>query len=385
MKIMLFCWAQEIPNELLHVAKYLSEFEHQFILTPLIRFKDKRTYAEALSKLTENSENFTVAPVYLKSPNSNFSNVLNPNVLIRDFLSIRKVIKQTKPDVIVCFYLLHAYPLAMLKKLSDFSLCPVAMGSDVNLDNSFLQKLAKNFIYRNSDLIFARSWTLKDKIVEEHNCSVIVNPSSIDTSFFKPLGSKTKLREKWGINPKTHVILSVCRLDKNKGVAVLLKSIDLLEDKDIKLLVVGNGDERKTLEELSSTLGLENKVIFLGLRNKLELLELYNLADVFVLASYSEGLPRVLLEAMACGCVPIASDVGSVNAVVVNDYNGFTIIAGQDVGLSEKLKKTLSMSQEQLELMQKRARQTVVEDFDSEEIWKLMIEKISMTIDKKEI
>ena len=93
-------------------------------------------------------------------------------------------------------------------------------------------------------------------------------------------------------------------------------------------MVVGEGEERKTLEELSYALGLQQQVTFMGLRSKIELLELYNIADLFVLSSYSEGLPRVLLEAMACGCISVATDVGSVNAVVVNGRNGFTIEPG---------------------------------------------------------
>jgi glycosyltransferase involved in cell wall biosynthesis len=377
MKIMLFCWAQEITNEILHAANYFSEFEHQFILTPLIRFKDKSTYAQALTELSETSQNILVAPIYLKSPNSNFSNLLNPNTLMRDFLSIRKVVKRSKPDVVICFYILHDYPLAFLKKLSGFSLCTVAMGSDVNLDNGFLQKLAKNFVYRNSDLIFARSWKLKDVIEEEHNRSVIVSPSSTDTSFFKPLNSKTKLKEKWSINVNAQVILTVCRLDKNKGVDVLLKSLGTAKKDNLKVLVVGDGEERKALEELSSALDLREQVVFMGLRSKMELLELYNLSDLFVLTSYSEGLPRVLLEAMACGCVPVVTDVGSVNAAVINGGNGFIVEPGNYLQLAEKVEKVLEMPEQQLRLMQTRARQKVIDNFDSKKIWQSMIDSIT--------
>ena len=76
------------------------------------------------------------------------------------------------------------------------------MGSDVNLDNSILQKFAKQLVYRNSTLIFARSWKLRDKIREVHDHNVIVNPSSTDTSFFKPLNQKAELRAKWRISPE---------------------------------------------------------------------------------------------------------------------------------------------------------------------------------------
>jgi len=380
MRIMFFCWAQEIQNEFLHVAKYLSRFEQDFILTPLIRFKDKIYYDRPIAQLSGISEKLIVSPIYLKSPNSSFSNLLNPNIFFSDFLSITKAIRQAKPDVIVCFYISHAYPLTLLKKFSKFSLCIVAMGSDVNLENSFLQKKARKFVFMNSNLIFARSWELKDKIEGAHKCQVVVSPSSTDTSFFKPLDHKAKLREKWHIDLKTQVVLTVCRLDKNKGVDVLLRALQQLRNQEIKVLIVGDGTERKTLETMVTTLDLQNKVVFLGHRSKMELLELYNLSDIFTLTSYAEGLPRVLIEAMACGCIPIATDVGSVSALIANGHNGFTLTPGDYIGLSDKIEKILAMSGEERKQIQTMARYTIVENFDSKKIWEDMVETIKTSV-----
>ena len=83
---------------------------------------------------------------------------------------------------------------------------------------------------------------------------------------------------------------------------------------------------------------------------------------------------------MACGCIPIATNVGSVSTVVMNNYNGFITKAGQDSILAEKVKGVFSMSTEQSELMRTRARQTVVQNFDSQEIWKLLIDEASGTV-----
>ncbi len=380
MKIMFFCWAQEIQNEFLHATKYLSRFEQNFVLAPIIRIKDKTHYQEAITQLSEVSKNITVSPIYLKSPNSNFTNLLKPNIFISDFLSIVKAIRKSNPEVIVCFYISHAYPLALLKKLSNFALCTVAMGSDVNLENSFLQKEARKFIYRNCDLIFARSWKLKEKIEEEHLCKVIVSPSSTDTTFFRPLNYKIMLRDKWHISQDKQVILTVCRLDRNKAVDVLLKALQRLKENNVEVLIVGDGTERKNLEELTVSLKLQNKVTFLGLKNRRELLELYNLSDIFTLTSYSEGLPRVLIEAMACGCIPIVTNVGSISALTVDGYNGFTLPPGNYTALSEKIKNVLDLPDEEREKIQTKARQSVVEKFDGEKIWSLMVETIKASI-----
>lgn len=377
---MFFCWAQELQNEFLYSAKYLLKLQQTFILTPIIRFKDKKRYDETLSHLTRIGENIIVKPIYLKSPNSSFSNLFNPKILINDFLSIAKVVRQMKPEVVVCFYVSHAYPLVLLKRLSKFSLCTVAMGSDINLENGFLQKNVRKLIYRNCELIFARSGKLKDKIEEEHKCNVIVNPSSADSSFFKPLKYKTALREKWNIPSNIQLILTVCRLDKNKGVDILLKALPALKDYNIKVLIVGEGTEKKNLEKLTDKTGLQEKIIFMGLRDKQELLELYNLSDIFTLTSYSEGLPRVLIEAMACGCIPVATNVGSICNLVINGYNGFTLPPGNYSALSEKIKAVLSLPEIELKKMQTRARSSVVENFDSKKIWEHLVETIRTSI-----
>jgi glycosyltransferase involved in cell wall biosynthesis len=251
------------------------------------------------------------------------------------------------------------------------------MGSDVNLDTSFLQKIARKVAYESSDLIFARSWKLKDRIEEEHKCAVIVNPSSTDISFFRPLDAKAELRKKWGINETDHVVLTVCRLDKNKAVDILLKAIHLADQENLRLLVVGNGVEREALKEQAASLGISSKVAFLGPRNRDELLELYNLSDLFALASYAEGLPRVVIEAMACGCIPVATSVGSVPAVVKNGFNGFLVAPGNYEELAGKIMEATAYPAEKIALMQRRACSTVADEFDSRKTTKQMIDSIN--------
>jgi len=377
MKTMLFCYVQEMKVELSNWAMYLAQLPQDFIIAPLIRLKDKMSCKEAISQLSKTSKNISVDPIYLKSPDSRFRNILNLKMLLSDFNSLFKVIKRSKPDVVVCFYVLHAYPLVVLKKIFKFSLCVVAMGSDVNLENSLLHKVAKTFIYNNCELIFAVSWKLKEKIEKEHDCNVIVVPGSTDPSFYRPLNSKITLRRKWGMKLRSRLILTVCRLDKNKGVDVLIKSLGMLNSNDIDLLIVGDGVEEKALKELSSALGVQENVVFLGFRNRKELLELYNLANLFALASYSEGLPRVLIEAMACGCIPIATDVGDVAAVVVDGVNGFIVNPGDYEEFAERIKETLSLAQEKTKLIQTRARRTVKYDFDSRKVIKKMFDSIN--------
>ncbi len=377
MKIMLVGWVQQMQIDLLHSAKYLAHYPQHFVIAPLVRFKDRMNYEGPISKIGQTSKNLTVAPVYLKSPDSRFTNLLNPNILLSDFLSIFKVIKRSKPDVIVCFYVLHAYPLVLLKKILKFSLCVVATGSDVHVENNLVQRFVKKFIYRDCELIFARSSKLKEEIEKESDSRVMILPFGADVSFFRPLNSRTDLRRKWGVKPRSRVILTVCRLDKNKGVDVLIKSLRILNSNDVNLFIVGEGLERNALRELSVALGIRKNVTFLGFRKKEELLELYNLADLFALASYSEGMPRVLIEAMACGCIPIVTNVGDATAVVVDGFNGFIVNPGDYEKIAERTKEISCLSKEKIKLFQSRARHTVTNDFDISKLTKRMVDRIN--------
>lgn len=382
MKIMLFCWADEMKTELLYWATYLAQLPQHFVITPLIRVCDEKKYKDAIFQLSQLSKNVSVNPVYLKSRNASLRNIIFPKILVNDSLSIFKAVKKSKPDVIVCFFVPHAYPLLPLKRIFHFSLCVYAMGSDIYLVNDLPHRILKKVIYNNSKGIFAYSEKLKHRIEEESSHKVTVIPSSADSSFFRPLYSKVLLRKKWGISAKSKLIFTVARLDKMKGIDVLIKSLKTLDFPDTNLWIRGDGPERSSLEKLTASLDLEDKVKFLGFQNRDELLELYNISDLFALTSYSEGLPRVLIEAMACGCTPIVTKVGDVGAVVKDGFNGFTVSPGDHQELGKTINHIFSLPDKTMEAIQKRARHTVEDEFDTKKGIKKMIRAIDSLVGK---
>jgi len=383
LKIMLIFFAEEIQKEFSASAKCFNQFSNiHFVFAPIIRINEKEKYGKIIENLKkEIKSNITIKPIYLRCPNAKFSTLAKPHFLIDALSSFFKAVYTVRPRIVVCFYLSHAYPLIPLKMVSKFSLSVVAMGSDVNSEKSIVQRMLRKIILINSDLVFARSWALKDTIEKEQNCRVIVNPSSTDISFFKPLNSRLILRKKWLIDENEFVILTACRLDANKGVDILIKALSSLQasgHSNFRLLVAGDGEERRALEILANELGLQKYVKFLGYRSKTDLLELYNLSDVFVLASYSEGLPRAVIESMACGCIPIATDVGSTAVIVKDGFNGFLVHAGNPIDLSARIKQIQSSSKEEISLMQKRACYEIRNNFDINIITKRMLDKVCL-------
>jgi glycosyltransferase involved in cell wall biosynthesis len=131
------------------------------------------------------------------------------------------------------------------------------------------------------------------------------------------------------------------------------------------------------LKELASSLGLEENVVFLGYRSRKELLELYNFADLFVLASYSEGLPFVLLEAMACENICVSTPVGDVRKIIREGDNGFLMKIGDSMDLAKKMWEILSLPEEQASRIRTQARKTIETEFDLRKITEKMIWVVS--------
>lgn len=123
-------------------------------------------------------------------------------------------------------------------------------------------------------------------------------------------------------------ILSVGRLGHEKGFLYLIEAVSglLKEGLEVELQIVGEGDERESLQRLVNRMGLESKVFFSGSVSHGEKLDDFFLeADVFVLPSLSEGVPKVVLEAMSKGVPVVATQVGGVPDIVKDRETGLLI------------------------------------------------------------
>lgn len=133
---------------------------------------------------------------------------------------------------------------------------------------------------------------------------------------------KNKLRN------KSVKLLFVGYLRHEKGLEYLLKAVKYLRDlgMDLELSLVGDGDNREELENLTKKLHIEDLVRFKGyISFGDQLLNMYRESDIFVLSSISEGTPRVLIEAMSKGLPVIATDVGGIPYTIKDGYNGLLV------------------------------------------------------------
>jgi len=168
------------------------------------------------------------------------------------------------------------------------------------------------------------------------------------------------------------LVLSVGRLVEKKGLANLVQACRALNEKDISFRceIVGEGPERPRLEMLIRALGLERIVSLTGVCTQEELVERYRGASVFalpcnVLANGDrDGIPNVLIEAMACGLPLVSTPVSGIPELIESGQSGLLVPPGNPVELAAAI-ELLLRDRELGERLARRARATVEERFDS--------------------
>jgi glycosyltransferase involved in cell wall biosynthesis len=152
------------------------------------------------------------------------------------------------------------------------------------------------------------------------------------------------LRSRLGIGEDERVVLSVGRLSREKAHIDLLEAFQLLcqskPDISLKLIIVGDGPERARLEATAGSLGCKDRVAFSGQVSDVQ--PFYAIADVFALPSLSEGSPNVLLEAMAANLAIVATAVGGVPEMVINNESALLVPPNDPPSLCASIAKILT-------------------------------------------
>lgn len=136
-------------------------------------------------------------------------------------------------------------------------------------------------------------------------------------------------------------IVYVGRLEPVKGLLVLLEAVASLQARhpDMHLTVVGDGSSRPAIEAEARRLGLGDAVDFVGYKTQGEVADLLANGDMLVLPSFAEGVPVVLMEAMASGKPVIATRIAGVQELVQDGVNGFTVPPGDSASLANRLEQ----------------------------------------------
>ena len=230
------------------------------------------------------------------------------------YLTIRK-----NPDVIIGFHIfphcMYAFICAKLFRKPVVA-CIGDWPSIWRIRRTLLPML------RRCNIVTTTGSKTKEYLVEQgiNPNNIHARPDPTDTDKHKPIPS-----------PKQFDILFVGRLATEKNVSTLLRIVDRVRRKkdDLKVGIVGDGSLRKSLEQLSKQLNLVYNVKFLGWKENSEYY--YNCSKILILTSLHEGLPRVMIEAMACGIPCVVPDVGDITDAAIDRYNSIVIRYPTDV------------------------------------------------------
>lgn len=208
----------------------------------------------------------------------------------------------------------------MLGKYFNKPVVITARGTDINLIPQY--RLPRKMILwaaEHAKGIITVCNALKEEMVQLGVGSERITPlrNGVDLQRFVPMDRAAARRE---LGLEQFTLLSVGGLDPRKGHDLTIQALTRLPD--VKLLIAGNGPERKRLESLAQQLGVGSRVSLLGPVPQTELKTYYNAADAMVLASSREGWANVLLESMACGTPVVASNVWGTPEVVASPAAG---------------------------------------------------------------
>jgi colanic acid/amylovoran biosynthesis glycosyltransferase len=162
-------------------------------------------------------------------------------------------------------------------------------------------------------------------------------------------------------------ILYVGRLVPEKGQAVLLEAVARLleEGRDVRVKLAGEGELRPHLEDLCQEAGIADRVTFLGPVSQERIRDLYAEATIFCLPSFAEGVPVVLMEAMAMGLPVVTTRIAGIPELVEDGAGGIVVAPGRADELAGRIAALLDDSGKRLELGA-GGREKVLAEFDAE-------------------
>lgn len=282
-----------------------------------------------------------------------------PGLFIAEFFATWKIVKKNKPDIIYAHWFTpQALTGALVAKLTNTAFVFDTQASDAIVLKvlpfskhivAWVCKQATAYTVPSQQTLDKLLYFTTDKNREEITSKVTMVPygtSGVDVSD-KSIQDATK---KYHLRGKK-IIYFIGRLVDRKGVDLLIKAFGRLpnDDDSLRLVIVGDGQDREQLEALTESLGLTESTIFTGFLTGHERYALLSIADVCAVPSInvgdqSEGLPVVFMEGVTFGKAVVVSDVTGAHEVVRDNINAFVVKSESVDDLASGLNKALDIS-----------------------------------------
>jgi len=203
----------------------------------------------------------------------------------------------------------------------------------VNIDFPLMRKISwiyLSFHYNRYDIVLSPSMAILSEMKKNGlKRKTISFSNSVDTEYFIPSYNKNK---------KSNSLIYMGRVSYEKSIDQVIKAFKIIHDKkpETALTIVGDGPERKKLEELSESLGLKKYITFTGMLHGDAHLEALQNSSIFLTASKTDNMPLAVIEAMCIGLPIVGVDALGIPEMVQNEKNGYIVPVDNPEAMAEK-------------------------------------------------
>lgn len=246
---------------------------------------------------------------------------------------INSMMKDFQPHVLQAYTATPSgYVGLLIKKRHNIPLACSCRGGDINTSPAYNKqtfRLTKSVLSQ-ADQVTTVSAALKiaaETIARPRKDIKVIYNGCNTEAFTTNKEARMRIRQKIGISLEQKVIMFIGHLYRAKGVLELAHAFVKLHSKhpDSWLVFVGKGPAFNTITEIATSNSLLARFFFAGQMKHEEIPDWLNAADIFVLPTYAEGLPNVVLEAMSCRLPIVATKVGGIPEVVADGNSGILI------------------------------------------------------------
>lgn len=293
----------------IHILRWLDYFSskgHEVHLITFTPFRDTSNLAER--------NNVFIHELGRHSINSEGGNWY----YLFNFFKTTKLIKKIKPDIVNAHYITSYGFIGSLLGVNNLVLS--AWGSDILVtpNKNFIYKFITKFALKKAKLITSDSNYMAKAIKELGNSKVLTVPMGVEEKLL------TLKRE---ANSEEITILSLRSIDDNSNIDCIIMAFKLFLDRypNSKLIIANDGPELDNMKKLVERLSITDKVEFKGFVSRKDLIKLLLKSSLYVSIPKSDSTSVTLLEAMACGIIPIVSNHPANREWITNGDNGLTI------------------------------------------------------------
>ena len=277
---------------------------------------------------------FEIVTWELKTSSSGFNRIKRIFELAKAILTIKSIVKKFNPDMVIAERTTSYGYLAAISGLKPMAIAQQGI-TDLWPHNSPLyifKKRLQNYAFKEANLIHAWGNSIAEHMKESkvNMEKVMILPKGINLDFFQFNDASD---EKMINAVVTRALEQEYRHD------LILKAFSIVKQKNIpfKLTIIGDGKELKKLKWLAKELKIDNEVNFVGRISNNDIPKFLQQANFYISTPITEGVSASLFEAMACGCLPIVSDLPGNSSWISQKENGILVSIENEFKLAQEL------------------------------------------------